>query len=151
MGRKSSNETIEQTSRDAAIYVRISLDQGMGELALDRQEKECRDRAARDGVEVSAERVYSDLSISAADARKRRPAYERLLADVRAGEVGRVYVWDLDRLTRQPGRSLIRILTNSSARAARIATSEGWGFRNVLPLRAMPSCTPPPRPYPATR
>lgn len=76
----------------------------MGELALDRQEKECRDRAARDGVEVSAERVYSDLSISAADARKRRPAYERLLADVRAGEVGRVYVWDLDRLTRQPGQ-----------------------------------------------
>lgn len=76
----------------------------MGELALDRQEKECRDRAARDGVEVSAERVYSDLSISAADARKRRPAYERLLADVCAGEVGRVYVWDLDRLTRQPGQ-----------------------------------------------
>ena len=76
----------------------------MGELALDRQEKECRDRAARDGVEVSAERVYSDLSISAADARKRRPSYERLLADVCAGEVGRVYVWDLDRLTRQPGQ-----------------------------------------------
>lgn len=104
MGRKSSNETTKPADRDAAIYVRISLDQGMGELALDRQEKECRDRAARDGVEVSAERVYSDLSISAADARKRRPAYERLLADVCAGEVGRVYVWDLDRLTRQPGQ-----------------------------------------------
>lgn len=84
--------------------MRISLDQGMGELALDHQEKECRDRAARDGVEVRQERVYSDLSISAADALKRRPAYERLLADVRAGEVGRVYVWDLDRLTRQPGQ-----------------------------------------------
>lgn len=104
MGRKSSNETIEPTAREAAIYTRISLDQGMGELALDRQEKECRDRAARDGVEVRTERVYSDLSISAADARKRRPAYEGLLADVRAGEVGRVYVWDLDRLTRQPGQ-----------------------------------------------
>lgn len=104
MGRKSSNETIEPTAREAAIYTCISLDQGMGELALDRQEKECRDRAARDGVEVRTERVYSDLSISAADARKRRPAYERLLADVRAGEVGCVYVWDLDRLTRQPGQ-----------------------------------------------
>lgn len=102
VGRKSSNETTKPSDRDAAIYVRISLDQGMGELALDRQEKECRDRAARDGVEVRQERVYSDLSISAADARKRRPAYERLLADVCAGEVGRVYVWDLDRLTRQP-------------------------------------------------
>lgn len=104
VGRKSSNETTKPSDRDAAIYVRISLDQGTGELALDRQEKECRARAARDGVEVRQERVYSDLSISAADARKRRPAYERLLAGVCAGEVGRVYVWDLDRLTRQPGQ-----------------------------------------------
>lgn len=89
---------------DPAIYVRISLDQGMGELALDRQEKECRDRARRDGVEIPEGRVYSDLSISAADARKTRPAYNRLLADMHAGLVGRVYVWDLDRLTRQPGQ-----------------------------------------------
>lgn len=95
---------IARFNGDAAIYVRISLDQGLGELALDRQEKECRDRAARDGVEVAPGRVYSDLSISAADARKTRPAYNRLLGDVRAGEVGRVYVWDLDRLTRQPGQ-----------------------------------------------
>ncbi len=76
----------------------------MGELALDRQEKECRERAARDGLEIKSRRVYSDLSISAADARKTRPAYNRLLEDVRAGEIGRVYVWDLDRLTRQPGQ-----------------------------------------------
>lgn len=57
------------------------------------------------------------------------------------GEVDRNILWQV----------VSRIVTNSSARAVRIATSEGWSFRNVLPLRAMPSCTPPPGPYPTTR
>lgn len=102
MGQSNKSKTNNTIEKTAAIYVRISLDQGYGEMALDRQEKECRQRAARDEVEVPADRVYSDLSISAADARKTRPAYDRLLSDVRAGLIDRVYVWDLDRLTRQP-------------------------------------------------
>lgn len=104
MGQSNKSKTNDTVEKTAAIYVRISLDQGYGEMALDRQETECRQRAARDGVEVSADRVYADLSISAADAKKNRPAYNRLLKDVKAGVIGRVYVWDLDRLTRQPGQ-----------------------------------------------
>lgn len=103
MGQSNKSRNNDTAAKKtASIYVRISLDQGYGEMALDRQEKECRQRAARDEVEVPADRVYSDLSISAADARKTRPAYDRLLSDVRAGLIDRVYVWDLDRLTRQP-------------------------------------------------
>lgn len=86
----------------AAIYVRISMDQGYGEMALDRQEHECRACAARDGILIDDSRVYHDLAISAADKRKTREAYNRLVADVERGEVETVYVWDLDRLTRQP-------------------------------------------------
>lgn len=85
----------------AAIYTRISLDLGFDELAVERQETECRRRAGQDGIEIPPDRVYVDISKSAYK-KVKRPAYERLLADVYAGEVNRVYVWDLDRLTRQP-------------------------------------------------
>lgn len=85
----------------AAIYTRISLDKGYGEMAVERQEKECRERAARDGIEIT--HVYSDVSISAYQ-KKKRPSYDALVQDVRDGKINRVYVWDLDRLTRQPGQ-----------------------------------------------
>lgn len=112
MRRRGKLSTQQQSQRrEAAIYVRISLDRGygsfndgqtFGEMALDRQEEECRERAKRDGYEIT--RVYRDLSRSASDERKnkKREGYNQLLADARAGEVRRVYVWDFDRLTRQP-------------------------------------------------
>lgn len=86
----------------AAIYVRISLDQGNGEMALDRQEQECRLCAFRGGVLISDDMIYRDLSVSAADRHKTREQYNRLLGDIEKGLVRTVYVWDLDRLTRQP-------------------------------------------------
>ncbi|HTZ14456.1 MAG TPA: recombinase family protein [Mycobacterium sp.] len=44
---------------------------------------------------------YLDNDTSATSG-ERRPAYERMLADVRDGRVGAVVVWDLDRLHRRP-------------------------------------------------
>lgn len=83
----------------AAIYVRISDDR-LGEgLGVARQERDCRRLAARLGWTVAE--VYTDNDISATSG-KRRPAYERLLADIEAGAVGAVVVWDVDRLTRRP-------------------------------------------------
>lgn len=87
-----------------AIYTRISLDQGTGDMAVERQEEACRMRARMAGVEIPEGRacVYEDLSKSAYSRKAKRPAYDRLVADIRAGLVDCVFVWDLDRLTRQP-------------------------------------------------
>lgn len=46
----------------AAIYTRISLDLGFDELAVERQETECRRRAGQDGIEIPPDRVYVDIS-----------------------------------------------------------------------------------------
>lgn len=85
----------------AAIYCRISLDKDGKEEGVERQEAECRKWAETHGWEV-IEPPYVDNSISAYDPHKRRPAYEQLVSDVKAGAVRAVLVWDIDRLTRQP-------------------------------------------------
>jgi DNA invertase Pin-like site-specific DNA recombinase len=45
--------------------------------------------------------IYTDNDISAISS-KRRPAYQRMLADIEAGARDGVIVWDLDRLHRKP-------------------------------------------------
>ena len=84
----------------AAIYCRISDDRAGRALGVARQEADCRELAGRKGWAVAD--VYVDNDVSAADARKRRPEYERLLEDVKDGRVDAVVVWDLDRLHRRP-------------------------------------------------
>ena len=46
--------------------------------------------------------VYSDNDISAADPKKKRPEYERLLKDIATGQVNAVAVYSEDRLHRRP-------------------------------------------------
>ena len=55
--------------------------------------------ALRRGWTVTA--VYTDNDISASNG-KPRPAYRRMLGDLREGLAGAVIVWDLDRLHRRP-------------------------------------------------
>jgi site-specific DNA recombinase len=90
------------------IYVRISHDRrevdeagstNLTRLGVKRQRKDCAAEAERRGWVVHD--VYEDNDISAFSG-KRRPAYERLLADVEAGRIGGVIVWDVDRLHRTP-------------------------------------------------
>jgi site-specific DNA recombinase len=85
----------------AAIYCRISSDRGEERLGVDRQEADCRSLCAAKGW-TAVEPPYVDNNISAADPRKRRPAYDRLMRDVLAGLVDAVVVYDLDRLHRRP-------------------------------------------------
>lgn len=66
---------------------------------MQRQEQLCRDLAAAKGWQVAE--VYTDNDISAYGG-KRRPAYERMLADLEAGRRDGVLVVDTDRLTRTP-------------------------------------------------
>jgi DNA invertase Pin-like site-specific DNA recombinase len=82
----------------AAIYLRISSDPTGQEAGVTRQEEDCRELAAALGWDVAE--VYRDNDISATTG-KRRPAYERMLADIDAGKVGAIVCWHPDRLYRR--------------------------------------------------
>ncbi|MGD1237275.1 recombinase family protein [Mycobacterium seoulense] len=92
------NASIE-TPRSAGIYVRISKDRTGAGLGVERQERDCRALADRLGWTVVE--VYSDNDISAYSG-KRRPDYERMLADLSAGRINAVIAWHTDRLHRSP-------------------------------------------------
>src|SRR5262245_37021030 len=81
------------------IYARISSDREGDQLGVTRQIHDCRRLAERLGYVVAD--VYVDDDVSAWSA-KPRPEYERMLDDLRAGSIGGVLVWHLDRLTRHP-------------------------------------------------
>jgi DNA invertase Pin-like site-specific DNA recombinase len=86
----------------AAIYVRLSRsrDQDKATESLDGQAAPCLQLAADKGW-TFLEPLYVDDDRSAYSGR-RRPAYERLLSDVRAGKVQAIVAWAADRLTRTP-------------------------------------------------
>lgn len=86
------------TPRSAAIYTRISSDPDGTALGVERQEQDCRKEAEALGWTVAE--VYQDNDVSAFS-RKPRPAYERMLADVRGGHRDAVLCYHIDRLTRR--------------------------------------------------
>ena len=87
------------TPQAAAIYARISSDPTGTALGVERQLEDCRRLAAERGWRVAEEYIDNDVS---AFKGKRRPSYERMLEDLRAGYRDAVIVYNLDRLTRQP-------------------------------------------------
>jgi site-specific DNA recombinase len=87
------------TKTAVALYARISQDRSGDELGVSRQLKDCRAEAKRRGWSVAEEYVDDDVS---AYSGKRRPAYERMLADIADGLRDGVIVWHMDRLHRRP-------------------------------------------------
>ena len=85
--------------RAAAIYARISSDQDGTTLGVQRQLEDCRKLAADLGWPVADEYVDNDVS---AYSGKRRPQYERMLADLADGTRDAVLIYHVDRLTRRP-------------------------------------------------
>lgn len=83
----------------AGIYARISSDDTHEGLGVARQIADCEADATRRGWTI-VER-YTDNDVSATRS-KRRPEYQRMLADVAAGHITGLIVWDVDRLTRTP-------------------------------------------------
>ena len=83
----------------SAIYARISQDRDGDGLGVTRQLEDCRAEAQRRGWAVAEEYVDDDVS---AYSGKARPAYRRLLDDIRDGRRDAVIVWHLDRLHRRP-------------------------------------------------
>ena len=84
----------------AAVYTRISKDTEDTRLGVERQEEDCRELCINRGWAVAD--VYCDNDISAANPRRKRPEYQRLLKDIASGRVDAVVVYNADRLHRQP-------------------------------------------------
>jgi site-specific DNA recombinase len=98
------------------------LDREGAGLGVARQEEEdCRALAQR--LEWTVAQVYVDNDTSAYSG-KPRPAWERLLADVRAGAVTAVIVWHVDRLTRSP-RELEDVIDLADRHGLALATVTG--------------------------
>jgi site-specific DNA recombinase len=107
-------KTAQQGVR-AAMYLRISVDLTGEEIKVDQQQAACEQLAAREGWTIT--NVYTDNSISAWSG-KRRPSWEQLLADVRAGNVDVVTAWAEDRLIRSArgGLDLMEALKDAGAK-----------------------------------
>lgn len=81
------------------IYARISSDREGDQLGVTRQRADCEKLAAAKGWRVVDHYVDDDVS---AWSGRPRPAYERMVEDLRAGVIRGVVVWHLDRLQRHP-------------------------------------------------
>ena len=85
------------SERKSAYYTRVSTsEQKKDGYSLDSQKEKCELLAKVKGENKLLE--YSDAGISGK--RDDRPAYQRLIRDIEQGIVGRVYIWRLDRLSR---------------------------------------------------
>lgn len=83
-----------------AIYCRISRDVDGTALGVARQQEDC--RAFCEQRRWSVAEVLVDNDVSAYNRKKRRPAYERLIEGIKAGDYDSLVVWHPDRLHRHP-------------------------------------------------
>jgi DNA invertase Pin-like site-specific DNA recombinase len=104
----------------AAIYLRQSSDPRNDHLGVDRQRTDC---VALCEAKSWGWAEYMDNDTSATS-RKPRPAYERMLTDIRNGAIGAVVVWDLDRLYRKP-RELEDLIDLAEVGQVALATVTG--------------------------
>lgn len=105
---------------DAAIYLRISDDRTGEQLGVARQREDCEKLCADKGWHPIE---YLDNDVSATSGKK-RPAYERMLADIRSGRIGAVVCWDLDRLHRRP-IELESFMALADEKGAKLASVSG--------------------------
>lgn len=82
---------------DAAVYLRISRDQAGEALGVERQREDCLKLCTQRGW---TPHVYEDNDFSASTAKK-RPAYTRMLEDIKAGRIQAIVCWRPDRLYRR--------------------------------------------------
>ena len=87
----------------AAIYVRVSTSAQEDKTSLDVQVEKCRALLESEGYRTSERFIYREVWTGAD---KERPELARLMADVRAGKVRAVYVYHIDRWSRDPLHSL---------------------------------------------
>lgn len=83
----------------ATIYCRISRDREGAGLGVATQQADCRELAESLGYSIVTVHTDNDLS---AYSGKRRPGYQALLDEIRAGKTDAVIAWHTDRLHRSP-------------------------------------------------
>lgn len=106
----------------AAIYLRISRDDEMNGLAIERQREDCMKVVTLRGWELTE--TYVDQGISASKRNVRRPAYDQMQADYARGAFEAIVCYDLDRLTRQP-RQLEDWIDLAESRGLALVTATG--------------------------
>lgn len=83
----------------AAIYTRVSVDRTANARSVTSQEQECRAEIQRRGWDQAA--IYTDNDRSASRyAKKNRPHFDQLMADIAAGKFDVVVTWEASRATR---------------------------------------------------
>ncbi len=106
----------------AAVYARISDDREGRAAGVERQVPDGKAQAERLGWALHPSHpVYVDNDISASTrSRKRRPAYDALMAAVRAGEVDGIVYYSTSRLTRRPREfeDIIQLVEETGVRLA---------------------------------
>jgi DNA invertase Pin-like site-specific DNA recombinase len=103
----------------AVMYLRQSKDPNDDQLAISRQREDCVALCEARGW-TWTEYVDNDRSASNGT----RPAYQRMLDDIRAGLIDAVVAWDLDRLYRQP-RELEDLIDLADQKHLALATVGG--------------------------
>ena len=109
-------------TKQAGIYVRISLDRSGEAAGVKRQEADCRKLAEAHDWDVAE--VFSDNDMSASKGRP-RPGYEQLLAAVREKRINAVLAWHPDRLYRHPKDLEAFVDTIEHAKAAVLTVHGG--------------------------
>lgn len=105
----------------AAIYLRISLDREQTRLGVDRHRQDAEELASRRGYAVVE--VYEDNDISGAGGRK-RPGFERMMADIEAGLIDVVVAQEWPRLERNRTEG-VRLIEACKERKVLIALVKG--------------------------
>lgn len=85
--------------KKAAIYSRLSVNRTGETLAVERQQRDCRELVERNGWQVVAS--YVDDNKSAWHEHSKRPGYEALCEAIRRGDIDVVVVYETDRLARR--------------------------------------------------
>jgi len=106
----------------AGIYCRMSLAIDSDTTKVDDQERLCREAAKRLGWDVAD--VYPDNNRSAWKRDRKRPQWDRMLADVNAGRINAIVVYHGDRLIRQPD-DLGALLKLADGKGVRLASPTG--------------------------
>jgi len=107
----------------AGVYTRMSLVIMGDTTKVDDQERICRDLAERRG-DMEVTEVYADNNKSAWRADRKRPGWDRMLADVEAGKLDAIIVYHGDRLIRQPD-DLGELLRLSDGKGIKLASPTG--------------------------
>lgn len=88
------------TNPRTAIYARVSKANSTGQtISVDEQLSVLQDVAARHGGTVVA--THTDRAIKASGKARQRPGWDALLADIRAGRVDAVALWEVSRSSRR--------------------------------------------------